>query len=399
MNQFTRRPGTKAARRVASGSAIVLLAGAVTVGVGAAPAAADATTPQTLTFAPGTHTLTVPPLGTTSITLDALGGAGNPGWSNTGVGPAPGNPGDGGSGTAIHEVIPVGNPWTAAPGEVTWGDTLQIGVGVRGGGGAGGQGDHDGRPGGNGGGATWVRDVTQNTYLLIAGGGGGGGGGGFVGYYNGGDGGANGDGAVGVTIGDMTAGSRGLINGVCGLSAPAVVAGGHGGSAPLNSDAGGGGGGGDGECAGSGGGDGQQNAAAGGGGGGGGAGGSIVAYPASSTISAGTNTGGGSLSMTWAPLNVQSITSPSIGFVYAGQSFQFPVTVSDPAALPVAFDVSNNPSWLSLSSGSPLIATLQGTAPPGSVGAYSFFVSTTMTASTGPVIVHQVFTLYVMPAP
>ncbi|MGH6657258.1 MAG: hypothetical protein ACRDVE_18900 [Actinocrinis sp.] len=399
MNQFTQKLGTRAARRVASGSAIVLLAGGVTVGVGAAPAAADVMTPQTLTFTPGTATLTVPPLGTTSITLDALGGAGNSGWSNLGGSGPAGSPGTGGSGTAIHEVIPVGNPWTAAPGEVTWGDTLQIGVGVRGGGGVGGQGDHSGLPGGNGGGATWVHDVTQSTYLLIAGGGGGGGGGGFGLGYTGGNGGTNGNGAVGVTIGDRTAGSRGLINGQCGLSAPAVVAGGHGGNAPLDSDAGGGGGGGDGECAGSGGGDGQQNSGAGGSGGGGGSGGSIVAYPASSTISAGGNTGGGSLSMAWAPLNVQSITSPSVGVVYAGESFQFPVTVSDPAFLPVSFDVSNNPSWLSLTSSTPLVATLQGTAPPGGFSTYSFFVSTLMTASTGPVIVHQVFTLYVMPAP
>lgn len=73
--------------------------------------------------------------------------------------------------------------------------------------------------------------------------------------------------------------------------------------------------------------------------------------------------------------------------------------VSALAPHPPAIGATRNPSWLWLTSSTPLIARLQGTAPPGALGTYSFFVSTTMTASTGPVIVYQVFTLYVMPAP
>lgn len=99
----------------------------------------------------------------------------------TGLGGA-GFPGDPASSGASHEGLAGSGTMVAATfnlpaASVRAGDTLQITVGAKGSGGQRGYGSELSGSGGNGGGATYVYDLSDLAYLLVAGGGGGGGGG------------------------------------------------------------------------------------------------------------------------------------------------------------------------------------------------------------------------------
>jgi hypothetical protein len=313
-----------------------------TVGVaviGGGAARADTTTTTRSFTAPGTYTVTIPP-NTNAMTLDALGGAGFPGDDSatqfsTG--------GSAGSGTHVQQTVTVYNQ----PVAVLPGDTLQVVVGAKGGGGQRGYGDELSGSGGNGGGASYVLDLTANTLLLVAGGGGGGGGGGgtFVGY-DGGRGGTNGNGGPGIgTIGGNAggAGAKGQ-QGVCGSSG--LSSGTPGESAPTASAVAGGGGGGGGACGGTGGGSGDHGAGAGGGGGGGA--GASLGNPGA-TFGQGTNTGDGTASLTFTSYvpHAPVITSPTC--MYAN-NFQIPGEIGQPltaTGYPApSFQLLNQPSWL-----------------------------------------------------
>jgi len=381
-----------------SGAAVVVMAAGIAVATGAgSPAAADSGTPSTTSYwSAGTYTLVVPPQAGTSITLDALGGAGNNGSPNGGGSGWGGQPGRGGSGTVVHEVIAVTNPYGPA-GTVRWGDTLQIAVGAKGGGGAGGYGVGSALSAGNGGGATYVIDVSQGLLLTVAGGGGGGGGGGMAAGYTGGNGGDDGGGQAGVTAGGISAGGGGVPGYSC--ASLWITAGMAGESAPSGSDAGGGGGGGSGYCGGQGGASGNHGGGAGGAGGGGGSGNSYWARDAAAfSVQPAGNTGDGGISITWNALPPQVITSSATGNVYTGKQVQAPITVTDPAGYPIYYALRGAPPWLTLTTSAPLTATIIGTAPP-SAGDYTFTIATTMAAPTGGVSVTQTFTLHVFPSP
>jgi hypothetical protein len=271
----------------------------------ATPAAHAADMTMNTYDVPGTYWWTVPTLATSTITLQALGGAGYSGDAQAGGygGPA----GAGGAGSYVRVTIPVADP-SGPAGTVRWGDHLMIVVGAKGGGGQRGYGDSPGANGGNGGGVSYVYDVDQDLVLDVAGGGGGGGGGGAANGpdYRGGNGGANGGGQPGLSQGS-SAGRGGRVNNWCPSYGFANIVTGQAAESPASgTHAGGGGGGGAGYCGGQGGGSGDHGAGAvppgSGGGGGGGAGGSYVPYNTTSwTISAGFNTADGYVRVYWTP--------------------------------------------------------------------------------------------------
>lgn len=317
---------------------LVSVAVLLTVGAAVTAITASADTPTTQSFtSAGTYYVTVPDF-VSSMDLAGLGGAGFPGDSSSG-GLSPG--GSAGSGTSVSETI--------GGGYVAPGDTLEVVVGAKGGGGQRGYGSELSGAGGNGGGATYIYDQNTDTYLLVAGGGGGGGGGsGLFGAYYGGNGGTDSAGGTGLgAFGQSVGGSGGdeIIGGDCGNGA-VISPGTPGGTAPTASGQAGGGGGGGGACGGDGGQAGDGNGLVGGGGGGG-SGGSITAsFGASNTsISNGSNTADGSASLTFTtyPLHKPVITSANCVYSGSGSSFVTAVGLPGPT-----LQLVGQPSWLGL---------------------------------------------------
>ncbi|MCU1448545.1 MAG: hypothetical protein JWP02_715, partial [Acidimicrobiales bacterium] len=310
-----------------------------------APTAANAatidapitSTSQSYTTA-GVSAITVPS-DIASIDLDGVGGAGFSGDDSFAA-----KGGTGGSGTHVHMQF---SPSDANG--VHAGDSLQVVVGSKGGGGWRGYGDSTGGSGGNGGGATYVVDVTTGKLLLVAGGGGGGGGGGSIVGYNGGAGGNQRSGAAGISDWGQPGGAGGALgqSGTCGSAG--LSFGTPGGTANTASAAAGGGGGGGGACGGLGGGNGNGSFSTTwgpGGGGGGGAGASLAAYGAT-VVERYNNTGAGSAAVTFGTYvhTVPQITSAScVSLAHAAdfKSYHFQAS-----GYPVpTFGASGAPGWI-----------------------------------------------------
>lgn len=260
---------------------------------------------------------------------------------------------------------------------------------------AGGPGGLSQYSGGSGGGAATALYVGA-TLLVVAGGGGGAGGegvddptpvaiggGGGTPFASGGDGTAGGGGCGGSQGGTGGSGGGGGGGSSAGPSCYGVGAsagstggawgsggGGAGGSAPNsdgNGHAGGGGGGGGGGYGGGGGAGAASGAASAGGGG---AGGSYAAYSLSDLSETGTNTGNGSVTITYQTGTPPSITSPLSATVVAGSNVSIQLEASGQPA-PTFSETGSLPAGVSLSSS----GLISGTLSEGSAGTWPVAVS------------------------
>jgi hypothetical protein len=334
-SETTDRPSRP--RRAVSTVAASALLLAATVGGQAASAAAD--TPTADVFgAAGTYYVTVP-AGTSAITLHALGGAGFDGVPGTSVDPNYG--GTAGSGTVVDQVLPVGPGGTVQPG-----DSLEVVVGAKGGGGQRGYGSLLGGDGGNGGGATYVRDRDRGNAVLVVAAGGGGGGGAGSGYdaYNGGDGGTDSAGQAGIGGFYLPAGVGGAAGGPSSGCDSGLSTGTSGESpGPLGGGAGGGGGGGGGACGGSGGGSGDHGGGDAGGGGGGGSGLSATLREAtSSSVDRGSNSGDGTTTISYAVANLVAVTTSTLPTATIGEPYSATLAATGGVG-PYTWTVITNP--------------------------------------------------------
>jgi hypothetical protein len=324
-------------RRAAAGlTALAVFAGLAVVA--AAPAVAAPVQPVTFTAA-GIYTVPVP-AGAVAVTLVGLGAAGFRGDASA-AGLSDG--GAAGSGTQVAETLPVNSAFDVRPG-----DTLTVVVGAKGGGGQRGyNGGSIGGNGGNGGGATSIR-APAGLLLGAGGGGGGGGGGGSFAGQEGGAGGTDSPGTAGIQGGGPVAGMAGGFGSACGVGGTGQQSFGGAGetTGTLGNSGGGGGGGGEGFCGGGGGGSGDHGAGAatgGSGGGGGGAGASVYARDRvlNYQITAGTNVGDGSATITFDVAPPATLSSSSIAFsplVVGTDSPQQLITITNGGDIPKVFD-------------------------------------------------------------
>ncbi|MDT5011669.1 MAG: trimeric autotransporter adhesin, partial [Mycobacterium sp.] len=321
---------------VAAVTALALWSGlAVTI---AQPAAANPIAAQTFST-PGTYTIAVPARAV-AVTLIGVGAAGFAGdSSSTGLSTG----GAGGSGTQVAETLPINSALDIRPG-----DTLTVVVGAKGGGGQrGGNGGNIGGNGGNGGGATYIRSPMA-LVLGAGGGGGGGGGGGAFSDEDGGTGGTSAAGTAGVESFGTAAGRGGSLGDSTCSGGTAQVSPGQKGetTSTFGNSGGGGGGGGEGFCGGGSGGSGDHGIGSqtgGSGGGGGGAGGSVYDNSVvwDHAITPGTNTGDGSVTITFDVAPPARLSTDSVTFapqLVGSSSAQELVTITDTGDYPIIFD-------------------------------------------------------------
>jgi uncharacterized repeat protein (TIGR01451 family) len=320
---------------VAAATALALCSGlAVMV---AQPAAANPIAAQTFST-PGTYTISVPSRAV-AVTLVGVGAAGIGGdSSSTGLSPG----GAGGSGTQVAETLPINSALDIRPG-----DTLTVVVGAKGGGGKrGGNGGNIGGNGGNGGGASYVRSPMA-LVLGAGGGGGGGGGGGAFSDEDGGAGGTSAAGTAGVESFGTAAGRGGALGDSACIGGTAQVSPGEPGetTSVFGNSGGGGGGAGEGFCGGGAGGSGDHGIGSqtgGSGGGGGGAGGSVYDNSVvwDHVITPGSNTGDGSVTITFDVAPPASLSTDSVTFapqLVGSSSAQQLLTITDTGDYPIIF--------------------------------------------------------------
>jgi hypothetical protein len=338
MQSIWRAAASSRRRTVAALAALTLGLGVATVIV-AEPALADPIAPITFTAA-GNYAVPVPPRAV-AVTLIGVGGAGFAGDPSA-VGGTFSPGGVGGSGTQVAETLPVNSAFDIAPDDV-----LIVVVGAKGGGGQRGyNGGNLGGDGGNGGGAT---SIHSSRAIVLGAGGGGGGGGGGAGFSdeNGGMGGTDEAGAIGTDGFKSPAGAGGALgDGSCAAGTTQATAGQAGETTgTVGNSGGGGGGGGEGFCGGGGGGSGDHGVGGrtgGSGGGGGGAGGSVFDDNTvlDEAITPGTNTGDGSVSITF-DLAPAAILSPT-DLAFDPQA----IGVDSPSQLIAIVNIGNYPMVL-----------------------------------------------------